>query len=540
MLRIALLFCLAGMISCSEVPQPRPSAHRLIYNNDGTETLGNNWFGKRPLTMDDLNGYVDMVANSQVTTYMICSGSDFFYYRSKYGRLMGDDKDGQLDCGKDTALYNVLRRINNNALRIEKEGTDIVEATLKRVKEKKLEAFVTYRMNDLHFADTSTGCTIQYADFWYDNPSFWTNDTSLPGWNAKGALDFAHPEVREFKLNIIREQLEKYGALIDGYELDFMRFIVYFKKAEAEKNAPLITELVKAAKHITDSVAKAHGKKILLTARVPANLPDCNSKGLDVREWVKLGLVDFLTMGVHWRGDPAMGVAQFKQDIGSDIPVYVTMDDGGLDPREVWSHGMYRGMASHAMAQGAAGMYLFNYFLTAYNEAGQQLKPEEGTMVCRTIAPELLRELGSLETLRKRNKVYCLSDGVTSYNLHMNSPLPLKVVGKDSASIYVGDDVTIDKPEELVLFVRSKGAAKPAISFNGFQLSIADSSYPKLYDKLRGLKTDQHVQAYLVPAEQVKQGYNNVSFSVNQEQSVLVQRLELAVKYGAVEEFGYF
>lgn len=534
-----MLCCIAGMISCSEVPQPRSSTHRLIYNNDGTETLGNNWFGKRPLTIDDLNGYVDMVANSQVTTYMICSGSDFFYYRSKYGRLMGDDNDGQLDCGEDTALYNVLRRINNNALRIEKEGTDIVEATLKRVKERQLEAFVTYRMNDLHFADTSNGCTIKYADFWYNNPSYWTNDTSLSGWNAKSALDFAHPEVREFKLNIIREQLEKFGPLIDGYELDFMRFIVYFKKAEAEKNAPLITDLVKSAKRITDSVAQAHGKKILLTARVPANLPDCNSKGLDVKNWVKLGLVDFLTMGVHWRGDPAMGVDQFKKDIGSGIPVYVTMDDGGFDPREVWSHGMYRGMASHALAQGAAGMYLFNYFLTSYNEAGKQLKPEDGTMVCRTIAPELLQELGSLETLRRKNKIYCLSDGVSSYSLKMNSPLPLRITGKDSVSMYVGDDVKVDKPEEVILFVRAKATEKPAVSFNGFQLDVADSSYPKVYDKLRGLKADQIVQAYRVPSEYVKQGYNNIVFS-SAGQPVLVQRVELALKYGAVEEFGYF
>ena len=539
MIRIACLLLLVFTISCNNASQKALPVHRLIYNNDGTETLGNNWFGKRPLTLDDLNQYVDMVANSQVTTYMICTGSDFFYYRSKYGRLIGDDKDGELNCGKDTALYNVLRRINQNAMLMDKEGTDIVEATLKRVKEKKLESFITYRMNDLHFADTSGGCTIKYADFWAANPQFWTNDTTLNGWNSKSALDFAHPEVRTYKLNIIREQLVKYGALLDGYELDFMRFIVYFKKLEAEKNAPLITELIQSVKAVADSVGKVHNKKFLLTARVPASLADCEQKGLDVKEWIKLGLVDFLTLGMHWRGDPAMGVEKFKREIGADIPVYATLDDGGYDPREVWSHGMYRGMASHALAQGAAGLNLFNYFLTAYNEDGQKLKPVEGTMVCRTIAPELLRELGSLETLRKRNKVYCLSDGVSSYDLKMNTSLPIKIVERKDTSIYVGDDVSNDKPEEVVLFVRSSGEEIPSVTFNGQLLQPADGSYPRLFDKLRGLKENQIVRAYIVPVENVKNGNNDVLFSSINNSSV-IHRLELAIKYGAVEAFGYF
>lgn len=43
------------------------------------------------------------------------------------------------------------------------------------------------------------------------------------------------------KLNLIKEQLEKYD-MIDGYELDFMRFIVLFKSGEGKEKAPLITD----------------------------------------------------------------------------------------------------------------------------------------------------------------------------------------------------------------------------------------------------------------------------------------------------------
>lgn len=537
--RFIIFYLLLIVAGCNTTGSSHGAQYRLIHNNDGTEILGNNWFGKRPLTLEDVNQYVDMIANSQVTTFMICSGSDFFYYRSKYGSIIGDDKNGLKDCGTKEDYFKVLNTFYQNAVALEKQGTDIIQATLKRAREKKLEAFITYRMNDLHFADTATRCPLQYSDFWIAHPEYWTNDTTLSGWNARNALDFAHPEVREYKLNIIKEQLEKYGAAIDGYELDFMRFIVFFKKSEAEKNASLITGMVETVKKLVDSVGKLHNKKILLAARVPADMDDCIKKGLDVKEWVRLGLVDFLTQGVHWRGEPAMPVAEFKKRLGREIPVYASLDDGTYNPREIYSHGMFRGMASHALAQGAGGAYLFNYFFTAYNEADQKLQPEKGTVVCRTIAPQLLHELGSLETLKKRNKIYMLSDGATSYELTPNTSLPLKANENATTSIFVGDDVQADTPEEIILFVRTNIADSFTVSVSGQQLRLADSAYPELYDKLRGIKDPQQVKAFFVPARFVQKGLNKISFS-SASSALVVQRIELALKYGPVDTHGYF
>ncbi len=539
-IQMAMAALFLTLMGCSNTNVPVFSDnHRLIYNNDGTEILGNNWFDQRPLTLEDVNRYVDMVANSQVTTFMICSGSDFFYYKSKYGSIIGDDKNGSRDCGDNKAYAQTLNRFYQNAMALEKEGTDIVEASLRRAKERKLEAFISFRMNDLHFADTSTHCSIQYPDFWIAHPEYWTNDSALTGWNSRNALDFAHPEVRDYKLGIIREQLEKYGALIDGYEMDFMRFIVYFKKDEAEKNAPLITEMVQSVRKIADSVGAVYHKKILLTARVPAMMEDCKKKGLEVQKWTRSGDIDFVTMGVHWRGDPAMAVSKFIEAIDHAVPVYVTLDDGGYDPREVWSHGMYRGMASHVMAQGASGVYLFNYFLTEYNQAHQQLKPVDSTVVCRTIAPELLQELGDLETLKKRNKVYALSDGVSSYDLTPNSPLPLIVNEDNEINLFIADEVTVDIPEEVILFVRTDKPDSFSVAMNGSPLQKADTAYPVLYDKQRGLKSHEKVTAFIVPADVVVKG-NNLLHFLKTPVGVTVLRIELALKYGSVEKCGYF
>ena len=101
---LSILLCAQAFFACApDVKKTPERTFRIIHNNDGSDLLGNRWFKYRPLTLADLDSCVDMVANSQVTTYMMCSGSDFFYVRSKYGHVMGDDLNGTLDCGCDTA-----------------------------------------------------------------------------------------------------------------------------------------------------------------------------------------------------------------------------------------------------------------------------------------------------------------------------------------------------------------------------------------------------------------------------------------------------
>jgi len=516
--------------------------HRLIHNNDGTDALGNIWFSKRPLNVADINAYVDVVANSQVTTYLMCSGSDFLYYRSKYGRVFGDDLNGKFDCGTDTTACTNFKKYYRNFLNLEKEGTDLIAASLNRAKKDGMEAFISYRMNDLHFNDTTTHCPIVYTDFWYKHPDFWINDAT-PGWNASRALDFAHKEVRARKLAIISEQLDKY-EMIDGFDLDFMRFIVYFKTGEGRKNAPLMTQLVQDIRAKVDEVSARRGKKILLSVRVPSTVEDCLDKGLDIQEWLHLGLVDFVSIGIHWLGNPSLPVKKFIKDIGrTDIPIYASIDDGGYRPRENFSHGMFRGMASHILSQGADGIYLFNQYYSSYiSEYNRQTHLEEGGYVCRVMMPQLLQELGSLETLKNRNKIYCLCDSSGEYGITPLSPLPLQVAGDklSVASIFIGDNPKKTVPEEAILFFRLNKPSNFELYVNGIKVTKANPEYVHLYDKARGLKKGEQEYAFVLQATSLNQGDNQISFQSKTGDLFRVKRLEIALKYGDVETHGYF
>ncbi|MGV8134137.1 MAG: hypothetical protein AB2L20_02895 [Mangrovibacterium sp.] len=495
--------------SCSKTDEQEPLRHRMIFNCDGNGPLG-------CPSVEAINKYVDGYANSQVTTFMICSGSDFFHYRSKYGKVFGSEE---------------------NYRSLEKEGTDMIGAILRRAKDDRMEAFITYRVNDLHFADTTETVSMPNAvsDFWRSHPEYWVNENV--GWHSAGAFDFSHKEVRDYKLGVITEQLEKYGALLDGYDLDFMRFIVYFKSKEGEKNAPLMTEWVKAVRAEVDKQSAKYGKRILLSARVPTSVDDCLKKGLDVKEWIKEGLIDFVGIGIHWMGNPAMPVAKFKQELGpTDIPVYTSIDDGGYSPRESYSHGMYRGMASHILSQGGDGIYLFNYFF------GEPVSLEKGDQVCRVIVPDLLHEIGLLKTLRHRNKIYCLDDGNEQYWLRPDTPLPLPVSAEKeaTANIYIGDDPKKDKPEEIILFFRTDKPVQCNLWVNGKEIKTQKPEYVSLYDRGNNLENKETVYAYILPSFCLKQGNNEVGFHSSSYNKFIVKRLEVALKYGDVKEHGYF
>ncbi|MBR1575366.1 MAG: hypothetical protein IJ654_02835 [Bacteroidales bacterium] len=516
---------------------------RFLHNNDGTDLLSNIWHGRRPISVADVNECVDLIAGTGVTTYLMCTGSDFAFYRSRYARVLGDDEGGSLDSRGDTLFLNYYR---NHRL-LEQEGTDIVRAALSRARARGMETMITYRMNDLHFSAPSYRGTVYSSRFWNDHPELWMSDGSQ-GWNSNGALDFARPEVQDHKYAMLAEQLDLYGALIDGLELDFMRMIVYFRRGEGPQKAPLLTDLVRRIRVRTDSLGAVQGRKILLTARVPVDYDDALAKGLDVQTWVDEGLVDFLTLGVHWCGDPAIDVSAFRARLGKagrQIPIYATLDDGGFAPREIFSHGTLRGSAEYALAHGADGIYLFNYFLAEYLQGGREVHPAPGTDCCRTRSRELLDELGSLRTLRGRNKIFAWRASSPEFGLHSRTPLPLDLPGE--APLPLGRRLRgKDRPREAVLLVRLTGdPAAWTFSLDGRTLPPLGEEVVRRYGRLAPIAPGEKACAYAVPVG-VLSRRPDTRLTVSRtapdlsETPARLTRLELVLNYGDPEEKGWF
>ncbi len=86
----------------------RTRKKRFIYNNDGTFILGNALHGGRLLTIEDVRDYVDLVAESQVTSFFVCTNSTMPYYPSRVER-----SNGCPPCNGDTNIELGTGKVEN-------------------------------------------------------------------------------------------------------------------------------------------------------------------------------------------------------------------------------------------------------------------------------------------------------------------------------------------------------------------------------------------------------------------------------------------
>ena len=509
-LALALALC-----SCSACPP-----FRLIHDDDGDS----NW-DYRHLTVGKIDSAVATLAGTGVTSYAICTGSDYVHYGSQYA---------------DSTF------LKGSGLK--ERGVDFIRTVLVSAREHGMEPIVTYRMNDLHFTsltDESARADFFLSKWWHEHPEFWVNEDF--GWHTVGAYDFAHKEVRDHKVAMMTEQIDMYGDVMDVYLMDFLRFFCYFKQGQGRSHTAEMTDMVRRMRCVTDSLSKVKGHRIMLAARV-APVNDNNlDQGLDVRQWLKEGLVDFLSLGIHCILDGQTPVDAFRQEMGKDlnVPVYASGCDIMYDyaDEEEISDGMIRAWCSNVFARGADGLQSFNYYGYYGKWRNNAPSPVSGTVVNRSFYPEMYGELTSPEKLEGRNKIFWLSEGQREYGLIPNTPLPLEIAPGEEAEavIFVGDKMKKAHPEEVIFFYRTGAGVPLEVTLNGQVALREEPTYNAIYDRNTRLREGQCQRAVVFPSGAVRHGDNVLKFkSAADAAPVTLVRTELALKYGPVEQCGYF
>ena len=144
----------------------------------------------------------------------------------------------------------------------------------------------------------------------------------------------------------------------DGLELDWMRFPRHLSGGPEEvwEKRGVITEFTAQVRELLEG----SGKKIFLSARVPNNLAGCRYVGLDIAEWTRQGLVDFLVACPFLTSDYSPPIGELREELGdSPVPIY-----GGMDVNigtQLHCRESYRAVALSLFDSGADGIYLFNF-----------------------------------------------------------------------------------------------------------------------------------------------------------------------------------
>ena len=184
------------------------------------------------------------------------------------------------------------------------------------------------------------------------------------GWKFSWQWDYARPKIRELKLDIFDETLERYT--FDGIELDFSRNPPFFKPGQVFRNIETMTEFIRQAYAIVQRHTAERDTPVRLLVRVPPSLDENLELGLDVRAWIELGIVDIVAMNGFTRlvphGDIAQAVDCSKR---SGVLIYTGVGGGThrTSPHQGFEFNVpavLRAIALNGYRQGAAGVHLFN------------------------------------------------------------------------------------------------------------------------------------------------------------------------------------
>lgn len=359
------IFAKEGEFSDSQIAQMRlqrkQAAHnkrRIIYNNDGCDWLDNRV--KPPLTVEKfLKRRTTALINSQVDSIFYCTGVfNAYTHKSTVSEQMGYNGLAE--------EQRVFAKLLNEA------GYDTLQAIVDFGHKHNKEVIWSMRMNDTH--DSSKDRPWMWTKWKKDNLHLLMAEkyTSFPyGWDPRpswpwSAVDYEKQQVRDKVLEILTDVCSRYD--IDGVELDFFRFPVFFKpqlygQPVTQQHCDMMTDLVKKVRVMTENVSLKRGRPLLVAVRVPDSFGYAKEMGLDVVNWLDNDLVDIIIGGgtIQLQTWDKLVAAVKKYD----VPVYACFEDSmvpysGLSVQEQCEY--WRAAALEAWRAGVDGVYTFNMF----------------------------------------------------------------------------------------------------------------------------------------------------------------------------------
>lgn len=386
---------------------------RIIYNDD-TCTLRT---VPPPHTPESIACALDYLKDTQVDCLCWCFGEQIaFAWPSKVIENIYDMKDrnptdfaGWLD-DRDV-MYSLHR-----------QGTDYLPPFIERAHAQGLMFVASFRMNDTHIKSypSSNLC----PDFWktHQHMRIWDATDAKSYYNA--ALDYSFPEVRNRYHAAIAEVLEMYD--VDGVELDFTRSPYFFQPFEAWEKREILTAFVRDIGTLLEQRGAARGRALTLILRVPCRERVLNTAGIDLRRWITERLAPVLVISEL--------ALNFNQDIGpwrdlcraSGVVLYPAACDGTpvnynedfystqvRNPQGPRHDGqirltddeemrLKRAAAQNLLAQNPDGIAQFNF--PCWLAEGRNIMHTDPAAFREVTS--LLSELGSLETLAGKDKLY--------------------------------------------------------------------------------------------------------------------------------------
>lgn len=370
------------MLCEQQMTRDQCSTQPLIIYNDDTCSLR---YVDEPHTEDAVSIPLRHLAGTQVGAISWCLCDDIAY--SWPSKVMENYYD-QLDAGHWIGLYddevgfalthgkakdaNYYQNIpkgeepRNLMVTLHRQGIDYLPILINEARARGLKFYGSFRMNDAHHKSDPKG--MLSSKFWQEHQHYrlWEVTDGRTYYNA--TLDYSYPEVRQRRLDAIREVTQWYD--MDGVEIDFCRNPYTFQPSEAWAKRDILTQFIAEIREELKQAEVKWGRRMDLILRVPFGEEQLRNAGMDIEAWLEQDLVDILIMSnrhndYNQRLEPWLSLCQKYQ-----VPFYPCIE---MDPEHNAIHNhvtletieesvkRHRAAAQNFLSQGAAGVYMFNH-----------------------------------------------------------------------------------------------------------------------------------------------------------------------------------
>jgi hypothetical protein len=398
-----------------------------------------------------------------------------------------------------------------------------------------IHAWGSRRMNDAHH-------TYRVLEFDRYQTKFYTAHPKLRLKSQRDAqvsptYDWNKPAVAAQNLAFLREVAENYD--VDGLDLDYTRIGPYFNTGEEAQGRQTMNQHVRDVRNMLDEVGRKKGKYLGLSAQLYAQdslwkrkslqlRPEAGQKqahespkddvhrhfddGLDVRAWVREGLLDFLIAHCRTTSLYEMALCAWRRAVegtncrlvaGAGKPGFFKFRrEGSINgyPAHLTQHLEHRAIAHRLYEQGAWGIFFYDYVVRSFELQWQ-----------------VYRELGDPERLRYANKAYVYQ---------MVLPLALgyrSEGGKAEMEIDIPDDLAAARvagyPVRARLLLNITELVTPddiGLEVNGHPVTVGPEQSIETPLSITDHPTDElscHLEA-AIALEQLKKGRNTLTFTL--------------------------
>jgi len=236
--------------------------------------------------------------------------------------------------------------------------------------------FVSLRLNDVHqqenFGEKNQNSRYS-CRFYTEHPEYLIDPEhkKVKGYYKKRGQNWIYPEVRDYKLSLLKELAWKYD--LDGIELDFLRDNTLFRTEETteEQRVDIITEFVAQVRSALDNDYPSERKRFLCV-RIPLEIRAHSDIGLSIERLVQAG-VDMFNLSGWYHTIQRTDIPEVRKR-APDAGIYLEMTHSTASHRyfekehEYSTYGdprtsdyQFYTTAYLAQKKGADGMSLFNF-----------------------------------------------------------------------------------------------------------------------------------------------------------------------------------